>query len=669
MKHLLLLLCLIPAWATAQSAYPVENMHPDVKPGDNFMQYAAGGWIESHPLKEDERYNGAFKTCEDSITARINNILRDLLISPQEPGSIGEYVSIMFKQFCDTAQRNDLGIIPLKKDLQAIRQASTTDELQAVMARLDRKGAHTSFFLWGVRPDHLHADQNIVGTGAYECRIAPDFFHKNNRKSKEIRKAYQRFGQKLFEFAGYSPAVAEARMKLTYDLEKKLTKSHYYSFLELFQKHDVQHSVHIMSRQELQKEYTEINWDKMFETSDGKMEVQTVDVSSPRALNIACKLLKESNLEELKCWAEFCLLWSYRPLLSQDLRRAHKEFVASQFGNVADPEQWKMNTDYISSILGMQIGQLYCERYVTPEHKKRIQVMTQNICEAFRHRIEQNPWMSDKTKQEALHKLDNIVCEVAYPDQWNSTEGLLISKDNSLYENYTRLYEYEWTQHVKRNLNRPVDRHEWGNQPQTVNAFCRPYTNSIFILAGILQSPIFDPDADEAINYGAIGTVIAHELTHGYDPIGCQFDSIGNVRNWWTSKDKHAYNRRTKVLRKYFGHLKLGKEKVNGYKTLRENVADNGGLNIALEAMRRAGIHDTIDGQTAEQRFFLGYARLWARVVKSQFLWYLIHQDSHAPSETRINGALPHIDAWYDAFGISPSDSLYLPKDKRAEIW
>ena len=339
-------------------------------------------------------------------------------------------------------------------------------------------------------------------------------FRKNNKSFKKIRQAYKLFGTQLYEYAGYSPAVAEARMKLTYDLEKELTKAHYKTFRELFQSEDVQHSVHIMSRKDLEKKYKEINWDMMFETSEGKMEVKEVDVSSPRALKIACKLLKESDLEELKCWAEFCLLWNYRPLFSQDLRRSYRAFTTSLIGNAAEPLQWKINSDFISHILGMPVGQLYCERYVSPQTKERIQVMTQNICEAFRHRIEQNPWMSEKTKQEALRKLDNIVCEIAYPDQWNSTEGLKISKDNSLYENYAQLQEYNWTQEIKRKLNQPVDRHHWEDNPQLTNAVNTRFSNSIYIFSGILQPPFFDPDADEAINYGAIGVVIAHELTH-----------------------------------------------------------------------------------------------------------------------------------------------------------
>ncbi len=328
-----------------------------------------------------------------------------------------------------------------------------------------------------------------------------------------------------------------------------------------------------------------------------------------------------------------------------------------------------MNTAFLSQQMKIPMGQLYCERYFSKEDKARVEVMVNNITEAFRQRLINNPWMTEKTRQKALQKLDNIVSLVAYPEEWDSMEGLHLSMNNTLCENIARLQEYKWNQKIRQRLNRPVDRNHWDDAPQEVNAYHVVNMNRITTLSDLLQPPFFDPSPHPALNYAPIATVIAHELTHGFDPIGCQFDSIGNVRNWWTSKDKHIYTHRTKAMRKHFGRLKCGGEKVNGYNTLRENVADNGGLNIALEAMHRAGINDTINGQTADQRFFLGYARLWARNCRPQYLWYLINHAPHAPAEIRVNGALPHIDAWYKAFGIGPGDSLYLAPKQRVHIW
>lgn len=653
-------------------AYPEENMRKDVKPGDNFMQFAAGNWLKTHPLKDNELYNGAFRTCQDTVSARMGRMLFDLMAKPQTPGSTGEYLSILYKQYSDTAQRNLLGTTPMEADLQAIRWSKDKEELQKVMARLYLRGGGTSLFSWDIRADRLHADSNIVAIDRYGWGINPRFFHERGRKFKEVRKAYLHFGQKLFESAGDDSITAVRRMNRVFAIEKTLNRATYIPFWNLpslMKNRDIEHSVHKMSRADLVKTYKEIDWDAQFLTADGPMDVRQVDVSEPEVLEQACNVLSGSDLEDLKSWAEFRLLFSFAPLLTQSLRREYMAMQSAINGLTADKEQWRVNADFMSNNLSMQMGQLYCERYFSKEQKQRIQLMVDNIVEAFRHRLMQNTWMTDKTKKEALSKLDNIVWQIGFPDEWQTIEGLQISKKNSLYENFARLGEYRRLLKIRKCLNQPVDRHEWTNAPQVVNAYNIWGMNSVCIPAGILQGSFFDPDADEAINYGAIGTVIAHELTHGYDPIGCQVDSIGNVRTWWTSRDKRAFNRRTRVLRRYFSKLKCGGEKVDGSRTLSENVADNGSLQIAFEAMKRAGVENTIDGQTAAQRFFLGYARSHACNLRPRYLWNLVHFDSHAPDEIRINGALPHIDAWYDAFGINPSDSLYLSPQKRASIW
>lgn len=669
MKNILTLLWLIPMVVCAQKSYPIENMNLEAKPGDNFMEYATGQWIKNHPLKGNEYENGAFRGCRDSVTARMNKILTELLVLPQKPGSIGDQVSILYKQYSDTAHRNELGIAPIQEELQAIRQAQTKEELQAAMAKLSRRGAGTSLFVWSINTDLLHADSNIVFTSKYDYVLPTYYFRSHKRKIRNIRQAYETYMRQLFEATGLDASTAETRMKRTIGIERQLIKAEDLTWWQFLKSKDFKNMVHKHTRAELEKKYSEIAWAKIFETSDGPMDVRVVDVRSPKALKIANRVLQKSELEELKDWAEYRLLRYRGPFLSQDLRRQYRTFIGQLQGKTNDQEQWKTNTEFLSVYLEMPMGQLYSERFFAPEHKVRIQKIIENITDAFRQRLEQNTWMTDETKQMALTKLRNIVWEVAYPDKWDSTEGLNISKQNTLCENLAQLQEFQWNQRVQQRLNQPVDRHHWTTGPQTVNGFYNPTENRVTLFAGILQPPFFDPSADEAINYGAIGTVIAHELTHGYDPNGCQFDSVGNVHDWWTRKDKHAFSRRTKVLRRHFDNLKQGKEKVDGARTLAENVADNGGLNIALEAMRRAGINDTINGQSAEQRFFLSYARMWARNCKPDYLWYVVHNDTHAPSETRVNGALPHIDAWYDAFGINHGDSLYLSKGKRAAIW
>lgn len=669
MKKLLMLLWMIPTVVCAQKSYPIENMNLEAKPGDNFMEYATGQWCKNHPLKDDEYENGAFRGCRDSVTARMSRILTELLVLPQKKGSVGEAVSIIYKQYSDTAKRNELGIQPIQAELQAIRAAKSTKELQAIMARQHQQGGSNFLFNWEIRPDLMHADSNIVATSTYGSPIPANYYWSFKHKKRAICKDYRMFQVRMFETLGYSHTEAEARAKKTFALEKRLIKGYMSTFGEFFQSKDFAHSVHKISRTDLEKKYPNIAWNQLFRTSTEAMDVRIVDVSQPRTLKIADNLLKKADFEDLKSLAEFRLIIAYGGILTQDIRRDYRALQASMVGNTKDQDQWKINANFLASMFSMQMGQLYCEKYFPTEEKERVKRIAENIAEAFRQRIQQNTWLTEETKQQALKKLDNIVWEIAYPEEWESLGCVQINPNNTLRENISNLIEQRWNQKVRRTLNQPVDRHYWENAPQTVNAFNFLPQNRITLCAGILQPPFFDPSADEAINYGAIGTVIAHELTHGYDPNGCQFDSIGNVQDWWTRKDKHAFSRRAKVLRRYFGNLKLGKEKVDGARTLAENVADNGGLNIAYEAMLKAGINDTINGQTAAQRFFLGYARLWASNCRDNYLWYIIHTDEHAPHETRINGALPHIDAWYDAFGITPNDSLYLPKEKRADIW
>lgn len=669
MKNILTLLWLIPTVVCAQKSYPVENMNLETKPGDNFMEYATGQWIKNHPLKDNEYENGAFRGCMDSVTARMSRILTDLLVLPQKKGSVGEAVSIIYKQYSDTAQRNELGIQPIQAELQAIRAAKSTKELQAIMARQHQQGGSNFLFNWEIRPDLMHADSNIVATSTYGSPIPANYYWSFKHKKRAICKDYRMFQVRMFETLGYSHTEAEVRAKKTFALEKRLIKGYMSTFGEFFQSKDFAHSVHKISRIELEKKYPNIAWNQLFRTSTEAMDVRIVDVSQPRTLKIADNLLKKEDFEDLKSLAEFRLIIAFGGILTQDIRRDYRALQASMVGNTKDQDQWKINANFLASMFSMQMGQLYCEKYFPTEAKERVKRIAENIAVAFRQRIQQNTWLTEETKQQALKKLDNIVWEIAYPEEWESLGCVQITPKNTLRENISNLIEQRWDQKVRRTLNQPVDRHYWEDAPQTVNAYNSLPKNRITLCAGILQPPFFDPSADEAINYGAIGVVIAHELTHGYDPNGCQFDSIGNVHDWWTRKDKHAFSRRTKVLRRYFGNLKLGKEKVDGARTLAENVADNGGLNIALEAMHRAGINDTINGQTAEQRFFLGYARMWARNCRPDYLWYVIHNDTHAPSETRVNGALPHIDAWYNAYGIDEKDTLFLKKDKRAVIW
>ena len=659
------LLCLPVTLSGQALPYPTENMKPEVKPGNDFLKYAAGNWIDNHPLRDDQFRNGAFIDCSDSVTARLNRILTDLIVRPQEPNSVSEKMRTIYLQHSDTAQRNEDGIKSLEADLMAIRKAKSTLELQQVMSRLDRTGAPTSLVSWFIGPDLLEAENNIVITYLPNTVMTSNYYNYNTKKNRVVRKAYFTFGVQLFKALGYSEEQAEFRMGLAYFIEEQLAKS----YKNKYNRGDFKDEVHKMSLAELCTKYPNISWKDLFSSASGPLDVRTIDVRKKKAISIADHLLRTYNLAHFKAYAELHLAWSRLPYLTQSMRRDMQAFQASMQGEKAEDPQWRISANMLSETMEMPMGQLYCNNYFTAESRDRVLKIAEEIRQAFRQRLEQNTWMSPETKQEALKKLDQMHFLVGYPNQWSDYSQLDVNPQKSLVENIATINEFNYEEEIRKQLNLPVDIYDWGVSPQTVNAFYNATRNIIVLPAAILQPPFFDPQADEAINYGAIGTVIGHELTHGFDRNGCQFDGKGNVHNWWTKKDLRAFKKRTLLMIKYFNKLPINGHKVNGYQTLNENIADNGGIHIALQAMKLAGIKDTISGQTAEQRFFLSYARLWARQVRPDFLAYLVNVDTHAPNVLRVNKALPHIDEWYEAFGITPADSLYVPEEKRAKIW
>jgi putative endopeptidase len=344
-------------------------------------------------------------------------------------------------------------------------------------------------------------------------------------------------------------------------------------------------------------------------------------------------------------------------------------------GQAQDDPMWKRATNLVNNILGDAIGQLYCEKYFPESSKKRMLTLVGNLQKALGQRIDEAAWMSEATKAEAKDKLSNFTVKIGYPDKWKDYSKMNVSDELSLYENLANISEFFWIDRLEQKVNKPVDKSEWFMSPQTINAYYNPTTNEICFPAGILQPPFFDANADDAINYGAIGVVIGHEMSHGFDDQGCQFDKTGNQRNWWTAEDKANFDKRTKILEDHFSTIEIVNGRcVNGKMTLGENIGDNGGLNISLRAMHNAMADGTAammkdDKFTADQRFFLAYARIWASNNREQYMDMLLNIDVHSPNVARVNGALPHIDAWYDAFNVKKSDKLYIPKKKRARVW
>ena len=398
-----------------------------------------------------------------------------------------------------------------------------------------------------------------------------------------------------------------------------------------------------------------------------------MDLGQPEPNHEVEKILAEASLDDLKSYAEAKVIGGATSVLGDEFRKVSFELSSVMTGVKEDRPRWKRAVGLVSGTLGEAIGKLYVEKYFPESSKKRMLELVHNLQTALGQRIDGLAWMSSTTKAQAKDKLSNFIIKIGYPDKWKDYSGLQVVDSLSLYENMSRISRWMTDDYIARTVNKRVDKAEWGMTPQTINAYYNPTTNEICFPAAILQPPFFDPNADDAVNYGAIGGVIGHEMSHGFDDQGAQFDKSGNQRNWWTAEDKKNFDQRTSVLANFFSQFEvLPGAKVNGKMTLGENIGDNGGLNIAYTALQNSLKHTPLgvkDGFTPEQRFFLAWARVWASNATDEYVKYLLTVDVHSPNMARVNAALPHIDAWYTAFNVKKGDKLFIPKKQRAHIW
>ena len=442
-----------------------------------------------------------------------------------------------------------------------------------------------------------------------------------------------------------------------------------YGMVEL---RDIDKNYHKMTYNQLVTDFPGIDWGNVFLAS-GFPTFNLVDVGQPEPIHEVEKILAEASLDDLKTYAEIKVISGATSQLSDEFRAESFKLNSVISGVQQDRPRWKRAVSLVSGVMGEAIGKLYVEKYFPESSKQRMLYLVHNLQTALAQRIDGATWMSAETKAQAKDKLSNFIIKIGYPDKWKDYSGLQVNDSLSLYENLGIISEFKLLDALNRKVNKPVDKMEWLMTPQTINAYYNPTTNEICFPAAILQPPFFDPTADDAMNYGAIGGVIGHEMSHGFDDQGSQFDKTGNQRNWWTEADKKNYEQRTKVLEEYFSKYEVVPGMfINGKQTLGENIGDNGGLNIAFTAFQNATKENpltTADGFTPEQRFFLSWARVWASNMRPEYMAYLVTADVHSPNKARVNAALPHIDAWYNAFGIKKGDKLFIPKKQRAQIW
>ena len=669
MKKSFILLALacsfVGASAQTGKGYDRANMNLSVNPGDDFVEYATGTFIKNNPLRPDQTSNGSFVDLYELNQKQINELILQFANNPQEKGSLGQKIGTLYNQMMDSVGRDKKGYEPIKPLLERVRAIKDRKEYVRVCSDIDRKGGSTLMLGLGVGADMRQADMNIVSIGQAGLGLGTrDYYLNDDPQTTAIREAYKQCGKSFFMLVGYDEATAQKKMDAVYAIEKRLAEP-WYSQVKL---RDINANYHKMSFQELVRDFPGIDWTTVFWIS-GFPAFDYVDVGQPEPIHEVEKIYADTPLEDLKSYAELNVISHAAGLLSADFRKVQFTFRKVISGQQQDDPMWKRATNLVNSVMGEPIGKMYCEKYFPESSKNRMLQLVHNLQTALSQRIDEATWMSAETKAQAKDKLENFIIKIGYPDKWKDFTNLEISDTLSLTENLDNVSEFFLLDNLRKKVNKPVDKSEWFMTPQTINAYYNPTSNEICFPAGILQPPFFDPEADDALNYGAIGGVIGHEMSHGFDDQGCQFDKTGNQRNWWTEQDKKNFDQRTQVLVDHFSNIEVvNGKKVNGKLTLGENIGDNGGLNIALRAMRNTGNTAVIDGFTADQRFFLAWARVWAGTSRPEYQEMLITVDPHSPELARVNGALPMIDEWYTAFNIKKG-KLFVPKKKRAHIW
>lgn len=654
---------------TPTSGIDRSNLDTSVRPGDDFYHYAAGGWLKSHPLDAEHPENGAFVDLEELNQKRIQELILQYANNPQEQGSLGQKIGSLYNLMMDSVRLNREGWAPLKPTLARIAAIKTPREYQIVTAALDHNGENTMMYYIGIDADQRNADWNLVSIGQGGLGLGSrDYYVSDDPAKKKVLEAYKTCLTHLFQLVGNDEATAKSKMQKVLDIETEIAKASY----DEVKLRDVDGNYHKMSYTELVDQFPGIDWGNVMLAS-GMPAIDSINVAQPEPIHEVEKILTNTPLEDLKTYAEAKVIRGASSHLSDAFRKEAFQLGAALSGVKQDRPRWKRAVSLVSNSLGEAIGKLYVEKYFPESSKKKMLDLVHNLQTALAERIDAATWMGPATKAQAKDKLQNFIIKIGYPDKWKDYSGLQVNDSLSLYANLQRISRWATDKYIAEKVNKKVDKSEWGMTPQTVNAYYNPTTNEICFPAAILQPPFFDPNADDAVNYGAIGGVIGHEMSHGFDDQGSQFDKNGNQHDWWTPQDKKNFNARTKVLADYFSHFEvLPGVKINGEQTLGENIGDNGGLNIAFTALQNSMKQHpltTIDGFTPEQRFFLAWGRVWASNMTPEVIRYLITVDVHSPNMARVNAALPQIDAWYKAFNVKKGDKLFLLKNKRAHIW
>ena len=652
-----------------ESGIRPENLDTTVIAGDDFYQYACGGWMKSHPLTDEYSRFGSFDKLAEDNREQLRTLITDIATQTHATGTVAQKIGDLYNMAMDSTTRNEQGYEPIRPVMERIAALKSNSEVMPLVAEMSRQGMG-SFFQVYIDADIMDSKQNLVQI--YQGGISlgeKEYYLDTDEATTNIREAYKKHIVNMFRLAGFEEVVATKKMEAVMKIETALANK---SFSATEQRNPAA-NYHKLTIDELKADFKGIDWDNYF-TTLGIADLKELSVSQLEPIHEVCRIVNEEPIANLIAYLEWHTLDGAANELSDAFADESFDFYGRTLsGRKEQQPRWKRAVGVVNGVLGEAVGQMYVEKYFPAAAKERMLTLVKNLQVALGERIDAQEWMSDSTKIRAHEKLASFIVKVGYPDTWKDYTNLIIDPAVSYSENLRRANEFFWADMIARKYGKPVDNTEWYMTPQTVNAYYNPTTNEICFPAGILQYPFFDMNADDAFNYGAIGVVIGHEMTHGFDDQGRQFDKEGNLSDWWAPGDGDKFKEKAQVLVDHFNKIEvLPGLFANGEFTLGENIADHGGLMVAYQAFKNATKDAPIaekDGFTAEQRFFLAYSTVWAGNIRDEQIRVYTKSDPHSLGRWRVNGTLPHIDAWYEAFNVTPEHKLYIPSEQRAQVW
>lgn len=660
--------CSTPVRQGTPTGANVANLDTTVAPGTDFYQYACGGWIKDNPLKPEYARFGTMDKLSENNQEQLKSLFEEVSSTPQEPGSIGDKIATLYALGLDSVKLNADGAAPIKSGLAQIEAVSDRNSLSEMIANLHKEG-FAPFFHVFVGADEKNSTMNIVQL--YQGGLAMgdrDYYLQQGADMDKIRTAYKEYVSQLFTLAGYTPAQVQAAVNAVMKIETGIAG--FSASREALR--DPQENYNKVNMSDFAKQANFFDWKVYFQTLglDNQKELDAKQTAFYPALN---KFMQGIPLNEQKYYLAFNLLDAAAPYLSDDFVNAAFGFYGKTLsGKQEHKPRWKRALAATDAALSEAVGQMYVAKYFPPASKEKMLKLVGNLQKALGQRIDNLEWMGDTTKIKAQEKLATFIVKIGYPDKWRDYSGLEIKKD-SYWDNVRRSNIFDMEYQLSE-AGKPVDRARWYMSPQTVNAYYNPTTNEICFPAAILQPPFFDSNADDALNYGAIGVVIGHEMTHGFDDQGRNYDKDGNLADWWTAEDAARFKERAdKLVAQYDAIIVADTVHANGRYTLGENIADHGGLLVAYTAYTNSlegkQTPAVTDGFTNAQRFFLGYASLWGQNIRTEEILRLTKIDPHSLGKWRVNAAIRNIPSFYSAFDITEKDAMYMAPEDRVVIW